>query len=137
MKDTLFLQNSQTFFFGLRRGALAMGLLLGKFQRLEGGLVGVAAGRLRPGVVHGGRVAAATATAVATAAVPTGTAGLVDPGGRVPQGRTDLVDVEFDDRALLALAGLERTLLEPALDDDAEALVQGLGDVLRRLPPHG
>jgi hypothetical protein len=24
MKDTLFLQNSQTFFFGLRNGALAM-----------------------------------------------------------------------------------------------------------------
>ena len=49
--------------------------------------------------------------------------------------RADLVDVDLEDGALLALAGLVLTLLQAALHDDAHALLEGLGDVLRGLPP--
>src|SRR5688572_31068412 len=42
------------------------------------------------------------------------------------------VDVELDDGALLALAGLVLPLLEAALHDDAHPLLEGLGDVLDR-----
>ena len=54
---------------------------------------------------------------------------------RVLQRRADLVDVELDDGALLALAGLERALLEPAGRDDAHAAGQRLGAVLGGLAP--
>ncbi len=61
--------------------------------------------------------------------------GLVDLGGRVPQGRADLIDVHLDDGALLALLGLVGARLQPARHDDPGPAVQTLGDVLRRLAP--
>jgi len=53
-----------------------------------------------------------TAESTATAAAA---ARLVHLGGRVAQRRADLVDLELDDGALLALTRLVGTLLEPAL----------------------
>src|SRR5690606_34954797 len=85
--------------------------------------------RRRPRV---GRRSAAAGVAVA-AAVP---ARLVDLRRRVAQRRADLVDVELDDRALLAFLGLERPLLQSTLHDDPGTPGQGFGDVLRSLPPH-
>ena len=76
--------------------------------------------------------AAATAEATTAAAAA---AGLVDLGGGVLQARADLVDLELDHGALLALTGLERTLLEPSADDYARAASQALGHVLGGLPP--
>src|SRR5689334_17645020 len=112
--------------------------------RSEGGLVreaaATAAARGRGGAPRVvGRhsaataVSAATATAEVTAAATA--ADLVDLGRGVAQRRPDLVDLELDDGALLAFLRLERPLLEAALHDDAGAAGQGLGDVLRRLPP--
>jgi hypothetical protein len=46
-----------------------------------------------------------------------------------------VVDVQLDDGALVALAGLERPLLEPPARDDAHAALQRLGDVPGRLAP--
>ena len=96
------------------------------------------------GVAHGspagrsrlrtGLAAALAATGVAAPA--TLTAGAGDLGGGEGQGRTDLVDLELDDGALLALAGLVGALLQPTLHHDTHAALQGLGDVLGRLPPH-
>ena len=56
-------------------------------------------------------------------------------GGGVFQGGAELVDVELDEAALVAFAGFEGPLLEPADDDDAAAFGQGFGGVLRGLPP--
>src|SRR5690606_26027824 len=80
-----------------------------------------------------GAVAASAAepTATATAA----SADLVDLGGGVAQGGTDLVDLELDDRALLTLTGFVGALLEPSAHDDASASGQALGDVLRCFTP--
>src|SRR5580765_5484938 len=108
---------------------------------LEGRLVGVAAAGRRgrtPRVV--GRGAGGTArVARAGGAEPTATAraalGAVHLGGRVLQRRADLFDVKLDDRALLALTGLVRALLEPAGRDDAHPPLQRLGSVLGRLTP--
>src|SRR3954454_20022783 len=110
--------------------------------RLERGLVGESAGRRRgraPRVVRGG---AAAATAVGAGAAETAAGGraalrAVHLGRGVLQGRADLFHVQLDDRALLALAGLVRALLEPAGRDDPHATGQRLGDVLGRLPPDG
>ena len=77
-----------------------------------------------------------TASAEATSATAAA-AGLVDLGGRVAQGRADLVDLELHDGALLALAGLVRAALESALHDHPHALGERLGHVLRGLAPHG
>src|SRR5664280_1917106 len=62
-----------------------------------------------------------------------GFAGAGDPGGGVAQGRPDLVD--FDDGALLPLAGLVGTLPQTPGDDHPGALGEGFGDVLGGLPP--
>src|SRR4051812_12177241 len=115
--------------------------------RSEGGLVReaaaatAAAARGRggtPRVVGRHSAAAATAVSTATAAaeVTAATAAdLVDLGRGVAQRGADLVDLELDDGPLLAFLRLERPLLQAALHDDASAAGQGLGDVLRRLPP--
>src|SRR5690606_20030874 len=78
-----------------------------------------------------GAVAASAAETTATAA----SADLVDLGGGVAQGGTDLVDLELDDRALLTLTGFVGALLEPSAHDDASASGQALGDVLRCFTP--
>ncbi len=68
----------------------------------------------------------------------TGTAalGLGDLRRRITQRRADLVDVELDDGALLALLGLVRARLQPPRHDHAGAAVERLGDVLGRVTPH-
>src|SRR5512133_3508537 len=77
--------------------------------------------------------AAATVAAVRRAARALGARHL---GGGVLQRRTDLVDLDLEDGALLTLARLVLTRAEVALHDDTQPLLQGLGDVLRGLPPH-
>src|SRR5581483_6240527 len=64
-------------------------------------------------------------------------AGLVDLGGRVAKRWADLVDLDLDHGAFLALAGLERALLEPALHDHPRAPSKTLGHVLGGLTPDG
>ena len=92
-----------------------------------------------PGATPAGATAAvAAATVAAPAAVtaaPGTPGGLGDGRGGVAQGRADLVDLELDDGALLALTGLEGPLLEPPLHDDAGPAGERLGDVLRGLTP--
>src|ERR1043165_9091883 len=123
-------------------------LVVGHLGLLEGGLVGVPAG-LRGGLLR--LVAPARTLLLAVRGL--------GPGPRVSrwccplllsaarrvlrdlrrcagEGRPDLVDVELVHRALHALAVLVGPLLEAALDDDADALGEGLGDVLGGLPPH-
>src|SRR5665647_973539 len=48
-----------------------------------------------------------------------------------------VVDLQLDDRALLALAGLVRALDEAALHENPHPLGQGLGNVLGSLAPDG
>ena len=71
----------------------------------------------------------------AAALSATGTLRAVHLGGGAAQRRADLVDVELEDRALLALFGFVGTALEPALHDDAGAAREGLGNVLRSVAP--
>src|SRR5207253_1291659 len=61
---------------------------------------------------------------------------LGDLGGGAGEADTDLVDVELVHRPLDALTILVAALLQPPLDDDADAAGEGLGDVLGGLPPH-
>ena len=63
------------------------------------------------------------------------TRGAGDRGGRVAKARADLVDIQFDRDAVVAIPILERALLELALGDHAGALSQRAGDVLRELRP--
>src|SRR5262249_43447951 len=128
---------------GAERVLLLLGLANGWLGHLyassclERRFVGVAAGGGRgraPGVVVR-RAAVGAGAAEAAAGRPPGRA--VDLGGRVLQGRTDLLDVHLDDCALLALAGLVRALLQPTLRDHAHAPLERLGHVLGRLPPNG
>src|SRR3954468_21412070 len=70
------------------------------------------------------------AAGLLAASAATTARGALHLGGRVPQGRADLVDVDLEDRATLALAGLVAAGLEAALHDDAHPLLQGLRDVL-------
>src|SRR5665647_2260652 len=102
--------------------------------RSERGLVrGAARCRRRPRVVvETAATAGGAATAAAARALSPG-----DLGRRVTQRGAHLVDLELDDRALLALAGLVRALDEPALHDHPHPLGQGLGDVLGSLAPDG
>src|SRR6266545_2507609 len=97
---------------------------------------GLRSGR-RPGVdvaaAAGRALAALGAAGVAPAAARPGRAG--DLGGGVLQARADFLDLDLEDRALLALTGLVRSGLEPALDDNPHAALQRLRDVLRGLPP--
>src|SRR6476469_2801279 len=109
----------------------------------------LAAGLLRGSLPAGGSgcpgvlllLAATEAAALLAAASETGTAapalGLVDLGRGVAQRGADLVDLHLDDRALLALLGLVRARLQAARDDHASAALQGLGDVLGCVAPHG
>src|SRR6185312_7885866 len=53
--------------------------------------------------------------------------------GRVAQRRADLVDLQLDGGAVVALAVLVGALLEPPGRDDAHALGQRARDVLREL----
>src|ERR1700728_1570176 len=91
----------------------------------------VAATTLGGGRLAGAPAAASTETTPATAAA----AGFVHLGRGVLQARADLIDLELDHGALLALTGLERTLLEPSAHDHARAAGQALGYVLGSLPP--
>src|SRR5690606_8222523 len=63
------------------------------------------------------------------------TRGAGDLRGRVAAARADLVDLEFDRRAVVALAVLVAALLEAALRDDAHALRERAGHVLGELAP--
>src|SRR4051794_38778744 len=103
----------------------------------EGGLVGRPGGR-RPGVARAATATAteATTTAAAEAAAALTARGAGDLGRGIAQRGTDLVDLELDDGALLAFLRLERTLLEPAADDDPRSAGERLGHVLGRLPPN-
>src|SRR5690606_16578821 len=87
-------------------------------------------GRRGPRVVEGATLAATT-----TETTGAGTGHLLHLRRGVAQGWPDLVNLELDDGALLALAGLVRPLTQPARHDHAGAPLQRLGDVLGRLPP--
>ena len=84
---------------------------------------------------RGATAAVAAAEVAAAATLAAGPAHLVDLGRGVAQARTDLVDVDLEHRAPLALAGLERARLQPAGHDDPRAALERLGDVLSSLPP--
>ena len=90
--------------------------------------------RRRGGATGGPRVgllaAATTETTTGAAAL-----GLGDLRRGVAQRRADLVDVELDDGALLALLGLVGPGLQATGDEDPRAPVERLGDVLRRVAP--
>src|SRR5690606_10599200 len=70
-----------------------------------------------------------------TAATAAATRRAGDLRGRVPQARADLIDLELDRGAVVALAVLVAALLEAALRDDAHALRERAGHVLGELPP--
>jgi hypothetical protein len=55
-------------------------------------------------------------------------------GDRPTQGRADLVGLDLDHRALVALGGLPGPRLQAADHDGPVALAEGLGDVLGQLP---
>src|SRR5215208_2863335 len=78
------------------------------------------------------RSAAATAESAATAAAA---ARLVHLGGRIAQRWADLVHLELDDGAFLALTSLVRALLEPALNDHPRPASEAFGHVLGGLTP--
>ena len=126
---------------GAPHGSLAATAAASRQRRRPAG-AGVAHGSAAAGV---GLVAAALATGLAAALAATAgvaapaalAAGAVDLGGRELQRRADLVDLDLEDRALLALTGLVGAGLEPALDDDPHAPLERLRDVLRGLPPDG
>src|SRR6478609_7835829 len=135
------------FFYGLRMGGL--GIFSGSLYRYEfvswgdlerrfvaeaaGGVAAAGCGGGTPRVVSGSTTGSAAGRAEAAAG--RAALGLVDLRRRVAQRRADLVDVELDHGALLALAGLVRALLEPSGRDHAHAPRQRLGDVLSRLAP--
>src|SRR5699024_2031962 len=119
---------------------------------LEGRLVAEAGATRGPWVVRLAGVSSAgepTLVATESAASPTGeaatagesaaapTLGAGDLRGGVTHGRAHLVDLEFDDGALLALARLEGALHQASLCDHAHTLGHGLGDVLRRVATDG
>src|SRR5215469_17703731 len=109
---------------------------------LERGLVGVPAAAAA--VVGGPRVLLAAAArlgrlaaAALAAAVPAAAALRAgDLGRSVPQGRADVVDFDLVHGSLLAFLGLVAPLPQSPRDDDPHAPLQGLGHVLRGLPPH-
>src|ERR1035438_6268768 len=107
--------------------------------------VALAAGRPAAALTAGTALAARTALAAGTAlaaaeaaAIPgPGPGHLVHLGRRVTQRRTDVIDLDLIDRALLAFLGLIRPLPQPPRDDHPHPAGQALRHVLRRLPPHG
>src|SRR5262249_49238125 len=62
-------------------------------------------------------------------------AGLVDFGSGVSERRADLVDLDLHHGTLLALAGLERALLEPTSDNHPCSTGEALRNILGSLPP--
>ena len=74
---------------------------------------------------------------VSTRPATVGTGCLRHGCGGPTQGRTDLLDVHFDDRPLVTVLGLPGALLQLADDDDASSLGQGLGHVLAHVSPAG
>src|SRR5690606_10030909 len=82
----------------------------------------------RPGLVGDLRLTAAGLTAAARSAG--------DLSRRVTERGADLVDLELDGRALLALARLVGALLQATGRDDPHALRQRTRDVLGELAPH-
>src|SRR3954452_2290913 len=118
MYSTLSWTRTLVFFF--ERRALSLFLVRGAFfaMGLEGLLV-AAAGVGRGGLVRNGAAAAATEVTQALTALVLG-----DLGRRPAQARPDLVGDDFDHRALLALLGLPRPLLESPGHEDAGALLQ-------------
>src|SRR3954452_6201884 len=147
MSWSVSLQNAQTFFLTLRKMGLGMGcswvVLVGGLERRLVVRSGATAGsRCRaPRVVvaaagRGGPTAATAAATAAVAATPTTAGDLVHLRRGVAQRGADLVDLELDDGALLALPCLERPLTQPAGHHDPHAAGERLGDVLRRLSPH-
>src|SRR5439155_4286790 len=78
---------------------------------------------------------AGRAAAIAAAGGTAAPVALGHGGGGPAQARTDLVGDDLDDRALLAVVGLPRPLLEPAGHDDAAALRQRLAGVLAHRAP--
>src|SRR4029077_17840880 len=87
-------------------------------------------GAAGPATLAAGGPAATLATA---GTVP---GGPVDLGGRILEGRADIVDLDLVYGPLLALLRLVRPLPQPPRDDPPHAAGQRLGHVLRRLPPH-
>src|SRR5512132_4574712 len=61
--------------------------------------------------------------------------GALGLGDGPAQGGGDLVGLDLDQRALVALGGLPVAGLEPADDHRPVAFGEGLGDVLGQLPP--
>src|SRR5699024_7453047 len=76
-------------------------------------------------------LAAALGGAAETATASAAALHLVGLRGGVLEGGTDLVDVQLDAGAVVALTVGEGALLETALRDDAGALLERLGHVLR------
>src|SRR6478672_10831513 len=120
-------------------GRSAEGRLERRFVRVPAGGAGRRGGtprivgrRARAGRPTGASAAAVTAAATTTAVGPLSA---VDLRRGVPQRRTDLIDLELDDGALLAFLGLERPLLEPPGNDHPGAAGQRFGHVLGRLTP--
>src|SRR4051794_9688556 len=122
-----------------RPGASERGVLgaarRGRRPRVGGlapaGRLGSPAAR-RPRVVAG-RLPAAAAVAAGLPVAAAGTARPSDLRGGRPQTGADLVDVDLENSALLALASLVTARLQPALDDHPHASLERLGDILGRL----
>src|SRR5687768_14517401 len=74
--------------------------------------------------------AAVASAKAALATLAAGALGAVDLGVGVAQARADFIDFELDNGALFAFFCFVGTALEPAGNDHAHALCQGLGDVL-------
>src|SRR5699024_3858224 len=108
-------------------------------------LVASAGPRVGVGSALGRAVAALTALVAvsalaAEAASAAATAAALDLGGlrgRVAEGGAELVDVQLDAGAVVALAVGEGALLEAALCDHAGALLERRGHVLRGVAPDG
>src|SRR3954451_16786490 len=108
----------------------------GRGRTLEGRFVGHATrSRRGPGVV--GAATGGPAAEAAAPAAPAASAALAldDLGRGVFQRRSDLIDVDLVDGALLAFLGFVRPLLQTPLHDHPSTTLQRLGDVLRGLPP--
>src|SRR5918995_1251174 len=152
------------FFFGIRFAGGTLAMLFSSFMgsalatgprytQLEGwvfglggapgirallpGGAGVSAGRSAGGPRVLAVVAAASAARTAAAASLAASSVTRHLRGGVLQGRPDLVDIDLEDGAALALPSLVAAGAKPTLHDDPHSLLQRLGDVFSRLPPHG
>src|SRR5699024_8407656 len=118
---------------GLERGLVAEAGATGCPRVV--GRAGVAAAALEAATLAAAAVAAALATAIAAAPAGEATAaaplGAGDLRSGVTHGRAELVDLQLDDVALLAIASLEGTLHQTTLRARPHALGERRGDVLR------